>query len=107
MARLKVDGSNVPTGTIVSAWINGVQYAFGTVQEYLGDTVYSLDVPGDDSSTTGIIEGGVDGDTIVFKIGDFEADQTAIWTVGRNSELNITVEDSSKGFTVYLPLIMK
>lgn len=104
---VKIDGSNVSPGTIVSAWINGEQYAYTTVQEYSGDTVYSLDVPGDDPSTTGIIEGGVAGDTIIFKIGEIVADQTGSWVLGENLEKNITIEDSSKPSAIYIPLFIR
>ncbi len=86
----KIDGANAPTGTLVSAWINGVRYAFTTVVAYGADTVYSLDVPGDDPSTPGIIEGGAPGDMIAFHIGDVAADQTGTWTSGSNVNRDLT-----------------
>ena len=90
---VKVDGANVPLGTMVSAWIDGVKYAETTVStEFAGDTVYSLDVPGDDPATPGIIEGGVPGDTIVFQIGSLAAGQTAPWQGGINVEFNLTAD---------------
>ena len=64
---VRVANDNVPLGTIISAWINGVKYAEAPVILNNGDTYYSLDVPGDDSSTPGI-EGGVQGDVIHFQI---------------------------------------
>ncbi len=56
---IKLDGANVPIGTLVSARINGVQYA--SIAAFVDgfDTVYFFDVPGDDPATVGIIEGGV------------------------------------------------
>ena len=87
---VKIGGANVPAGTVVSARINGIQYAYTTAQTYLGDTVYSLDVPGDDPSSLGVIEGGVPGDTIVFYIGDLVAQQTGIWQSGEPAELHLT-----------------
>jgi hypothetical protein len=63
---VKLDGANVPDGTVVSARINGVTYASMTAITYLGDTVYYFDVPGDDPDTSGVIEGGVAGNTVVF-----------------------------------------
>ena len=87
---VKAGGSNVPIGTTVSAWINGVKYNETTVLMHAGDTVYSLDVPGDDSGTPDK-EGGVPGDTVVFRVGTQVADQTAPWQSGNNVELNLTV----------------
>jgi hypothetical protein len=81
---VKVDGENVSDGTIVSTWINGVKYAETTVLLYAGDTLYSLNVPGDDLATPGTIEGGVEGDTVIFYIGDLVADQTGTWHSGTN-----------------------
>ena len=100
---VKVGGANVPIGTPVTAWINGVQYASYPASIYLGDTVYSLNVPGDNSETPGVIEGGVEGNTIVFHIGALVADQTAIWHSGPNINLNLTapVASSAKAITAY------
>ncbi|MCZ2288359.1 MAG: InlB B-repeat-containing protein, partial [Anaerolineales bacterium] len=86
---VKLDGANVPTGTVVSARINGVIYAWGTALIYEGDTVYTFDVPGEDTDEPGI-QGGVPGDTVVFYIGDYIADQTAPWQGGTLEELNLT-----------------
>ena len=58
---VKVNGAYVPAGTVISAWIDDVQYAQTTTELYLGESVYAIDVPGDDSSTAGIIEGGAPG----------------------------------------------
>ena len=87
-----LDGVDVPLGTIVSARINGVQYATATVTGYyLGVTAYfALKVPGDDTATPGIIEGGIPGDTVVFYIGSYLADQSAPWVSGPNVRLDLT-----------------
>ncbi len=83
------NGNNVPEGTTVSAWINGVKYAETESQMDSGDSVYAIDVPGDDLETTEV-EGGVEGDTIVFKVGDSTASQTGTWHTGTDVELNLT-----------------
>jgi hypothetical protein len=44
-------GANVPNGTIVSAWINGVQYATTPTFTDAGASVYTFDVPGDSATT--------------------------------------------------------
>ncbi len=94
---VKVDGANVPNGTVIYAEIDGQQYASAVVMTYNVDTVYSLDVPGDNSDSPGILEGGVEGDTVVFFIGTIQATQTAIWHSGTNISLNLT------GFTNHAP----
>jgi uncharacterized repeat protein (TIGR01451 family) len=86
---VKWNGANVPAGTIVHAKINTVEYVSATVLTYNGDTVYSLDVPGEDPDVTGI-QGGVPGDTVVFYIGSAPATQTASWQGGTNVNLNLT-----------------
>jgi len=88
---VKVNGGNVPDGTLVRALIGGQAYAQARTQTYQGDSVFNLDVPGDDSSSTGAIEGGREGDTIGFEVGGVIAGQTGIWHSGTNVRLNLTV----------------
>ena len=87
---VKVNGANVPDGTLIKASINGQVYSDGQTQTYQGDSVYALDVPGDDSSTTAI-EGGNNGDTILFTIGGHIASQTGTWTGASNINLNLSI----------------
>jgi hypothetical protein len=87
---VKVNGANVPEGTTVTAWCLGVQYASSSYMPYNGDTVYALNVPGDDFSTTSVVEGCTPGQTISFKIGQLVADQTWSWSAGSNIPLNLT-----------------
>jgi len=87
---VKLDGANVPDGTIVSAWIRGVKYAQTQTLTYQGDSVYAVRVPGDDAETPGV-EGGVEGDTIIFRVGEATAVQTGTWHEGTDVELNLTV----------------
>jgi hypothetical protein len=100
---IEVAGVKAPVGAKVSAWVNGVQFAFGTTVDYLGDTVYSLDVPGDDLSTPAI-EGGVDGNLIVFKVNGQPANETGVWHSGTNVPLNLNV---TKQPYIYLPVVTK
>lgn len=101
---VKSAGVNVPPGTTVSAWINGVQYAHTTVYPYGDDMAYTLIVPGDDPATVGVIEGGKAGDTVVLMVGSQAADQTASWASASNQMLNLTLSPS---FMTYLPLILR
>jgi hypothetical protein len=85
---VEVNGDNVPDGTIVRALIDDQVYAEGRTQTYQGDSVYSLDVPGDDTATAAR-DGGHEGDTIQFEVGEVLADQTGTWHSGANVELNL------------------
>jgi len=98
---VQVNGANVPVGTTVSAWINKVKYAETTASLYAGDTVYSLVVEGDDPQTSDIVEGGRQGDTVVFCIGDHVADQTASWQSGTSVRLDLTYN------VIFLPWVAK
>lgn len=91
-----VNGANVPDGMSVTAWINGVAYAQTATFTANGNSVYVIDVPGDDPETPGVKEGGVAGDTIVFKLGGVQqVDQTSIWQSGTNVELNLSASQGS------------
>ena len=103
---VKSNGSNIPIGTQVSAWINGVQYAISPYMVDGGDTVYNMSVPGDDLATPDVIEGGVPGDTVIFYVGSTQADQTTTWQSGTNINLDITaaLPDFQQ---IYLPLLFR
>ena len=88
---VKINGANIPIGTIVSARINGIEYASRAAFVNGVDTVYFFDVPGDDSSTPAVKEGGVQGEVVAFQIGSALASQTATWISGTNVNLNLSV----------------
>jgi hypothetical protein len=68
-------------------------YAEGYTQTYQGDSVYALDVRGDDPDTPAQ-DGGREGDTIQFKIGGALAGQTGVWHSGTNASLNLTASST-------------
>src|SRR5512137_2051784 len=72
---VKVNGANVPDGTVVQALIDGNVYAEALTQTYQADSVYSLNVLGDDTDTT-VKDGGRQGDIVQFTIGGVLASQT-------------------------------
>ena len=98
------NGANVPVGTVISAWINGVQYAETPCLLYDGNSVYAMDVPADDPGTPGTTEGGLEGDLVIFKIGGIVANQTGIWHGGINQELDLSIIITLE--RIYLPLII-
>lgn len=89
-----VNGEPVAEGTVISAWIGGVKYAEDVATVYAGyeGCYYAFNVPGDQVGTEPI-EGGVEGDTIIFRIGDLEAQESAEWHGGTNARLDLTVSD--------------
>lgn len=91
---VKVKNENVPDGVLIQALIDGKVYAEGLTQTYQGNSVYSLDITGDDT-TTDAREGGRDGDTVQFTIAGAQAKQTGTWHSGTNAELNLTVENTT------------
>ena len=91
---VKVNGANVPDGTSVQALIGGKVYAETLTQTYQGDSVYSLDVTGDDTDTT-VQDGGREGDTIQFKIGGVLANQTGVFHSGTNINFILTASTST------------
>ncbi len=103
--QIKVNGQNVPDGTVVQVLIGGKAFPaiYSSSKTYLGNSVYSLDVPGDDPSTPEI-EGGVEGDTIQFTISGQTASQTGVWHSGTNTKLDLT---ASSPYFVYLPVITR
>ncbi len=86
---VRVNAANVPDGTQVQALIGGQVMAVGVTQTYQGDSVYVLDIPGDNPDTPAQ-DGGREGDVIQFSIGGVLADQTGQWRSGTNVNLNLT-----------------
>lgn len=106
--KVKVNGANVPVGTEVTAWIDGVRYAFTTTIMNEGESVYSFDVPGDDPSTLDVIEGGTQGQAIVFRIGNLVAHHSAIWQSGTYENHDLFAgEGVDRDYLVFLPLVLK
>lgn len=96
---VKIHGANVPTGTMVTAVINGTQYAYTSTVMSGGNSVYSLDVPGDNPTTPAVVEGGVQNNTIVFKIEGVVAEQTGAWSYGTNVNLALTISNHAPVIT--------
>ena len=90
--RAKINGGNIPEGTILKAVIDGDPYALAIVELIQGESVYSMDVPGDDSSTLNVMEGGKPGDTIQFLLGDNPARETGSWVSGTNLEMDLNFD---------------
>lgn len=92
---VKVDEVNIEPGTKIRALINDQVFAEGPVQMYEGNSVYTITVPGDDSDTN-VLDGGREGERIVFVIGNILADQTGEWRSGTNVEFNLSGSSSNQ-----------
>ncbi len=93
------DSVEAPMGTEITIWIDGEEITYSAyltrVKGIYGPHI-SLDpeasyltIPPDNGDTPEK-DGGVSGDTIVFKINGFTADQTATWNSGNIEGLNLT-----------------
>jgi uncharacterized repeat protein (TIGR02543 family) len=88
---VKKNGSNPLDGTQVTAWIGGVQFAYTATSTSGSDSVYTFNVPGDDPGTPGK-EGGVNGEVVSFKIGSDPAKQTAVFSSGTTTALDLSFD---------------
>ncbi len=103
---VKVNDQNVPDGTVIRALIDGEVYAEGYSLTYEGDSVYTLDVPSDDSDTTQV-DGGRENDPVQFEIGGVLSDQTGNWESGTNVNLDLTAstdEDLTEPYPTPTPV---
>ncbi|MFH1835803.1 MAG: hypothetical protein ABH851_06415 [Methanobacteriota archaeon] len=93
---LLIDGSPAPVGTVVEAWINGVHYPPDFVVTTPG--IFGImSVNGDDPATPGS-EGGIGGDTVVFKVfaqGSLRTAGTSTWNSGVNQNIGTFDVDAS------------
>ena len=85
----KFDDTTVVTGTTVSAWIGGVKYAETSTRFVGSDSVYTIDVPGDDPDTPGVVEGGQEGDLITFQVMGLAAGRVGVWHAGTVAALDL------------------
>ncbi|RPJ19103.1 MAG: hypothetical protein EHM33_30820, partial [Chloroflexi bacterium] len=85
-----VDGASVPNGTVIQALIGEQVFAQVLTDNYGGSVAYYvLDVPNDDPGTTPK-EGGINGETIHFKVGGLVAAQTGTFDWGTNVRIDLT-----------------
>lgn len=97
--------SYAPVGVNLTAEIDGTQYAVTTTFDWSGATVYTIDVPGDDGETD-IKDGGVSGDTIIFRVDGYYADQIGSWTLGGSTTLDIYYNVSGQPVPLVINEIM-
>ena len=76
--------TGIPVGTVIRVYVvnRALPVAWGEVFMWEGSAVYSIIVPGDQYGTKKI-EGGVEGDTITFRVGG-KIVATGVWHSGTN-----------------------
>lgn len=84
-----VNNGTGPVGVEIVGEIDGVAYGSTTSFDYEGDTVYALDVLGEDTETD-YKDGGDDGDTVFFKVDGYFANEVGTWYSGEVFVLNLT-----------------
>jgi len=81
-------GTPVVTSSLITAWINGVQYATSTA---VAIGRYAIDIPADITTTIETKEGGQSGDWIDLKINNVSADPRLLWP---GSDISVTTDIS-------------
>ena len=88
-----LNDADLPEGTTIEVVINGQVVVTGKTQMYQGQSVYAVDIPGDDLSSV-VIEGGRYGEVIALRVGGNLAEQTGTWKSGTNTQLNLTASSA-------------
>ena len=89
--EVTLNNANIAEGTVIEALVNSSVVGESQTLIYQGQSVYTIDVNGDDLST-GQVEGGKEGDVVKFRIGGLLANESAVWHSGVNFELNLTID---------------
>jgi len=84
----RLNGLNVPGGTVITVGRDGVTYAQTTAEMHDGLSVYHIHVPEDDPDTPER-DGGSPGEVLEFAIGDQPAHQTTTWQSGVSAALDL------------------
>jgi len=88
---VKRNGTNVPDGTVVSAWIGGVSYGSATTMMYGEDSVFVFHLPGDNPDSAQK-EGGITGETISFRVGSDGAGRLLFFLPGGSTRVNLSAD---------------
>jgi hypothetical protein len=87
---ITLNGGNIAAGTVLSATIGQHLYATTVITPLQGVSSYLIDIPSDDPGTVAV-DGGREGDTVLFIIPGFTAAQQGIWRTGAIIALNLTM----------------
>jgi hypothetical protein len=85
-----LNGGTVAPGTLLSAAIGQSIYATTVITLVQGVSSYIIDIPGDDPGTAQI-DGGREGDEVIFTIPGYTAIQRGSWHAGGATALTLTL----------------
>ena len=104
-----INDESVTENSVVKVWIDGQLITSCRVITYGADMVYSIRIPADDPSTPDVIEGGKDGDVIIFTIDELPArhNDNNTWHGGTNVQLDLSLNEPVTSEKIYLPLIIR
>jgi hypothetical protein len=97
--RIQLNGVDVADGTIIRAYVNGVERGSTTSVRYNNQSVYSLDVS-DDPNWNPPGNPPATGQTITFTFNGNVAGQTAIWQSGATQALTLTASGMTQTYQV-------
>lgn len=80
--------SSAPSGALLSAAIGQQVYATTEITLLQGISSYVIDIPGDDPGTAQV-DGGREGDEVIFSLFGYRAPQHGIWHEGQVIALNL------------------
>ncbi|MCP3997130.1 MAG: DUF11 domain-containing protein, partial [bacterium] len=79
----------MPEGTTVTATIGGVELETTRVASSAEGSLFRIDVPGDVPETP-VDEGGIEGEAVIFRIGNSAAPEGGVWRFGSHQRLDLT-----------------
>ncbi len=88
-----INNEEAPKGTVVEAYINGVKYGSFTVK--IPGKYGLMSVAGDDTETAEK-DGGVDGDTVTFRVNGKSVSQTGEWEMGKSVRVDLELKTTTK-----------
>ena len=86
---VSVNGATVPPGTVVSAWVDGVQVTSTTTQTIDGASYYIVHIS---ATSEWVPEGSppnLAGKPVLFRVGSYVASQTMTWQTGATTRLDL------------------
>jgi hypothetical protein len=104
--RAQLNGADVAPGRLVVAWIDGMPAAQTVTTQSGGQSVYVLDIPGDESWDPETNPTPPVGAIITFTLAGIPAPQTTTWSAGDVQMVNLSINMSPSGARLYLPLLL-
>lgn len=92
---VKLNGQLLPPGSTIEAQINGQTVATTLTFSDSGQSVFVIDLPGDDPDTASVVEGGVENQSVQFLVNGKPSSPSAIWHYGTQARLDLSAYDDA------------